>query len=398
MGAVCRRTWSIVATCGVVAATQLLGPGLTASFAADGPPQVAQLLEVGQDCAAPSGVTVTGTPWPAAASDLQHARQLGQGASVTVGLVDTGVSLAGAPPLAGQVTTGRAVVSNGTPDCVGHGTFLAGLIAGRTDPATGFSGIAPAAHIFSVSVTDEEGDATADQIAQGIEEAVNAGARVIDVSVVSAEPSQQLSDAVAHATAAGALVVAPATLDGQQKAAPIYPAAYPGVLAVADVPASGVTIAGTQVAGAPADVAAMGDGIVSAGLGGSAFVGNGASYAAAFVAGTAALMESYLGPLSPLELTQRLEATAVHPGTTVPDPLLGFGIVDPEAALTTILPGSPAQTGSALGPAPTVTPQPPATAKTTALLIAAIVLGASVLVGLGMLAAVARARRLRAQT
>jgi membrane-anchored mycosin MYCP len=70
------------------------------------------------------------------------------------------------------------------------------------------------------------------------------------------------------------------------------------------------------------------------------------------VAGTAALVRSYYPNLSAAQVVQRLELTADQPGTALPNPEVGYGIVDPYTALTTVL---PQESG---GQAPTVPPAP----------------------------------------
>lgn len=382
-----RRGVCVVAVC--VVALTVAGAPLAVPSAAAGLPQVVQQLSGGQQCATPSGIPVTGPAWPGLSSDLDRAWTLSQGASVTVAVLDTGVAARGVPGLAGQVTFGTP--SAGT-DCVGHGTFVAGLVAGRQD-ATGSSGVAPLAHVLSVAVTDGSGNTTADRIAAGIDAAVAARAPVIDVSVGTPTPSPGLRQAVTNAIAAGAVVIAPATLDGQQQDGPVYPAAYPDVLSVADVGVGAGVLPGAAVTGSPVDVAAPGDGVISAGVGGGAVTADGASYAAAFVAGTAALVDSYLGPVPPAELIRRLENTAVHPGTALPDPQVGFGTVDPFAALSTVddLGGRPpaaARGGRMVVPAP-----PSRAASRTAAVVAAAAVGLVFLVAFVLLSLAARGRR-----
>src|SRR5262249_18219449 len=152
-----------------------------------------------------------GTPWPQTELNLDRAWQLAQGGSITVAVLDTGVDSSGSPQLAGQVSSGPDIAGAAHTDCVGHGTFLAGLIAAKSGTGSEFLGIAPQAHIYAVAVTDQSGATTPAAIARGIDAAVAAGAAVIDVGVPTSTDSAQLAEAVHRATAAGVLVVAPAT-------------------------------------------------------------------------------------------------------------------------------------------------------------------------------------------
>ena len=333
---------------GVLAAA--LSAATPPALAASAPlPPVSQRSLSDRGCLAASRGTVPGVPWASRALDLDRTGQLSTGASVTVAVLDTGVSPGGSPQLSGQVTAGLKIVGPANQDCVGHGTFVASLIAAKPQPGTGFAGIAPGAHLFALAVTDRNGDTAPDAIAAAIRAAMAAGARVIDVSVATYAPSANLAAAVRLAVAGGALVVAPSVLDDQSQAAPVYPASYPGVLSVADAGAGG-GLPSSEVIGAPVDLVAPGDDVVGIGPAGGYFAGTGASYATAYVAGAAALVDSYLGRMPPARLIHRLEATAVHPGTRLPDPRAGYGEVDPYAAMSMILPEESAASPAAARP------------------------------------------------
>ena len=80
--------------------------------------------------------------------DLQSVWPLTRGAGQTVAVIDTGVSrhrlLPHLFPGGDYVSTG-----DGTADCDGHGTIVAGIIGASPDPGDGtFSGIAPDATII----------------------------------------------------------------------------------------------------------------------------------------------------------------------------------------------------------------------------------------------------------
>jgi hypothetical protein len=387
-----RRPVAVIGTIFVAALAMVVCA--PSGLAATGPAVVNQQSS-GQGCATGAHLPVIASPWPGMAPDLNRAWRVAQGASITVAVVDTGVAAGDVPQLAGQVTSGPTVPGATGGDCIGHGTFVAGLIAAHHDQTTGFSGVAPLSHVLSVTVSDQSGNTTPGQIAAGINAAVAAGASVIDVSLVTATPDPALNQAVANATAAGDLVVAPATADGQNQAGTIYPAACPGALAVSDVGAANNAPPSTPARGAPVALAAPGDNIISVGVHGGLFAAAGPSYATAFVAGTAALVESHRGHLAPRALTALLENTAVHPGTSLPDPVLGYGVVDPLAALTVLATGGQqaaapqAQDGHMTIPPPVTHP-----ARQTALVIAGVSGGGLVFVVLLAATFVARRRRL----
>ena len=69
-------------------------------------------------------------------------------------------------------------------------------------------------------------------------------------------------------------------------------------------------------------------------------VGQGTSFAAPYVEGVAALVRAYHPALTVAQVTKRLQVTADLPGTAVPDKEVGFGVVNPLAAVSSVIPGS----------------------------------------------------------
>ena len=315
-----------VAGAGLLAVVLAAAPAVAAPRADSAlPPRISAVLAPGQGCVKPS----TGSAVVASAAHrvLTPARSwpLSRGAGVRVAVLDTGLSGGVSPQLDGQVTRGPDVVRGGRTrsDCIGHGTFVAGLIAARPRPGTTVVGMAPQAHVYAVTVTAARGATGPDVLAKGIRAAVDAGCRIIDVSVVAPASSRRLVAAVEYAIARGALVIAPAVADDQSLDGPVYPAALPGVVSVANSAAQGTSTA---------DLAAPGDAVLSVGPGAGAFVGSGAAYASALVAATAALMDAYRPGLTLEQRVNRLISTAYPSAASAP-------VVDPEAAVSMILPG-----------------------------------------------------------
>lgn len=340
-------------------------------------------------------------PWPQQQLGFSRVWQVTRGAGVTVAVVDTGVD-GQQPFLRGAVLPGIDVI-NGSgaadTDCDGHGTFVAGLIAGRQRTGFGFAGVAPGATILPVRQANSTSDGTAHTLAAGIVAAVNAHAQVINVSIVTAAPTQELTDAVKYAVAHDVVIVAAAGNDYSSGNAVQYPAALPGVLAVGAVDASGKRASFSET-GPDIGVVAPGVNLLGpvARTSGLVTVAGGTSFAAPFVAGVAALIRSYHPALTAAQVINRIEATADHPAGSLPDPGLGWGEVDPYAAVTAVLPG---EAGATARPVSSAVPVPRAAsgAGDAAMLAAGTVAG-------GMVAAVlilfasgvvrrARARRWR---
>jgi membrane-anchored mycosin MYCP len=348
-------------------------------------------------CATPARTVVRAEPWAQRAMAPQRAWVLTRGGGLVVGVVDTGVS-AKTPALAGAVLPGRDVTTNkaANSDCRGHGTFLAGLLAARPNVAgSGLAGIAPGVRVLPIRVAADEQQVDAGRLAAGIRAAVDGGARVVAVGVATATAPPALRSAVRYAIGHDVLVVASTDAPGLAAGSTgqSYPAALTGVLAVASIQSDGRP---TSRGRATPALAAPGAGLVSvAPEGDGNVVASGSGVAVAFVAGAAALVRDYRPSLKAPDVARRLEATADHPTARLPDPTLGYGMVDPVAAVTTALPQESGQTASTPRPQPItiVLPKPENRRPThIALIGSAAVTGAAALGGL-LVATIRRGRR-----
>ncbi len=312
--------------------------------------------------------------------DLQSVWPLTRGAGQTVAVIDTGVARHRLLP---RLLPGGDYVSigDGTEDCDGHGTIVAGIVGATPDSesADAFSGIAPDAAIIGIRQSSAkfsaEGAGTGsgfgdvDTLARAVRTAADMGATVINVSTVACVAvgtpldDGALGAALAYAVdvknvvvvAAAGNVGAPGQCEHQNPAAPgrpdwddvkavISPAWYDDyVLTVGSVGPNGApspfTLAGPWV-----DVAAPGERVVSLDRDGDGFVATtptasggkplaGTSYAAPVVAGVVALLRSRSPQLTAREVMRRIEDTARHPAAGW-DPLVGHGVVDVLAAVT----------------------------------------------------------------
>lgn len=221
---------------------------------------------------------------------------------VKIAIIDSGMDV-GHPDLASKVDPADrwntfSQTANVT-DTMGHGTFVAGIAGAATGNGIGIAGVGWDARLMAVKVADPSGGLALTDIAEGIVWAVDHGAKVLNISLGSTTGSPALASAVAYAQAQGAVVVASAGNAAQEGNPVIYPAAYPGVIAV------GATDGGRFRAwfsehGPWVTMAAPGVRIVSTTVrAGSTFwpagsynIGNGTSFAAPIVAGTAALVWS----------------------------------------------------------------------------------------------------------
>jgi len=305
-------------------------------------------------------------PWAQRRLDFQRAWPLTEGAGVTVAVVDTGVS-GQQPFLRGAVLRGVDVKNSGggpaNTDCDGHGTFIAGLIAGRAVSPMAFAGVAPAATILPIRQANTQTDGTAKTLADGIMAAVRRHAQVINVSIVTQDPAPVLLHAVNVALAHNVVVVAAVGNDFSSGNLPMYPAAWPGVLAVAAVDENSQRASFSE-SGSYVGVSAPGVHLTGPGRVTGLIGWGGTSFAAAFVSGTAALVRSYYPRLTAAQVIRRIEATADPTPGPRPSAEFGWGIVDPYGAVTAVLPPGPAGPSQGQTSVP-VPPRPaPASGKT----------------------------------
>ena len=280
-------------------------------------------------------------PWAQQALGFASVWNRTRGGGVTVAIVDSGVDAN--PQFGDRVIPGPDLVAGtkrGIPpgaDCVGHGTAVASIIAAAPVPGVSFTGVAPAARILSVKISGTDTFPTS-VTPQGIMDAVQFGADVINLSLATPDDVPALRNAVEYALRHNVVVVAAAGNDlPHDSTGPFYPAAYPGVLAVGAVEPGGV-LARFSDRHTPVGVTAPGVNVTTAypGTFPAAYepAQNGTSFAAAFVSGVVALVRSAHPGLNAAQVVARIEATArgaAGPGT-------GHGMVDPVRAVTAVLP------------------------------------------------------------
>lgn len=365
-----------------------------------GTPGPVQATQQNSECGTTEIIAGTDLKDPPAAQrqiDLPAAWQFSRGDGQTVAVIDTGVRPG--PRLPAVEPGGDYVgTTDGLTDCDGHGTLVAGLIAGQPGD-DGFVGVAPAARLLSLRATSAKitpatstGDPelaqaafTVTALSRAIVHAADLGARVIAVSAVHCVPADrnvdqsELGAAIRYAAVdKDAVVIAAAGDSGASGSAgggtgcqpnPLTDLGRPddprgwGTVASVAIPSSWqpyvLSVASLAPSGQPSKfttagpwvgVAAPGENIVSVsnrddgGLANALLGGrqklvplSGTGYASGYVAGVAALVRSRYPELSAAQVMHRLTATA-HNTARAPSNILGAGSVDPLAALTWQLP------------------------------------------------------------
>jgi type VII secretion-associated serine protease mycosin len=343
--------------------------------------------------------------WHLGFLNIAEAQRLANnGTGVAVAVIDSGVD-ATHPDLAGNVASGTDLINpggDGQRDADGHGTAMAGLITGHGHGnGAGVLGIAPKAQILPVRVLNT-GTGFGAPIAPGIGWAAQHGVKVMCLALGGAESSRDLQRAVEQAQAADVVVVA--GVGNRPKVTKvIYPAAYPGVIAVAGINQQG-NHAEVSVTGPEVTLAAPAVDIATTRPNGKYSQDFGTSHATAIVAGVAALVRAKYPNLSAAEVVHRLTATATDKGPAGRDDQYGYGIVNPVAALTAEVPplkpsAIPGAAAPTTNPAvPVVTPPAvaqPSESDRTPLVIALIVAGLLVVAGTATAITIAAVRSRR---
>ncbi len=267
-----------------------------------------------------------------------HAVSMGQG--VVVAVLDTGADPSH-PLLMGRIEPGGYDFVDGdaepldegneldddgdgtVDELVGHGTFVAGVIAS----------VAPAADMLVVRVLDSEGNSDVFRVVQGIYFAIDAGVHVINLSLSTRSHNHILRDAVAAAHEAGILVIASVGNEDRHMPVPM-PAGEDTVMAIAS--SDDIDLKSTfSNYGSYVTVTAPGDGLVSGMPGGFWAQASGTSMSTALVTGTAALIRAHEPALTPDMVLARLTETAQELDSCNPDyqDQLGAGRLDAGAAV-----------------------------------------------------------------
>ncbi|MER7624843.1 type VII secretion-associated serine protease mycosin [Streptomyces sp. NPDC126503] len=401
------------------------------------------MLLVGIASAPAHAESIRDQQWHLDAFGAEEIWKRSTGKGVTVAVIDSGVDKNN-PDLRGQVLTGKdfaAAEEEGDQftDYMGHGTGMAGLIAGTgaRDGGNGAFGLAPGSKILPVRVpgldAGEGSMADSDKVFNrvvppAIKYAADSGAKVINISLSATAGSQELTDAVAYALGKGSLVFAGVGNTGDKGNQVEYPGATPGVVGVGAIDKKAKHVPLSQY-GDQVDIVAPGKDVVAACGGGTGLCkSTGTSDATALASAAAALIWSKHPDWTNNQVLKVMLNTVVKPaGGEKRSDYLGYGGIRPLRALKTpgdpgpadvrpiddlteatatpggatasatpsgnAAPPSPAPTGSSAAPAPAPAAQASADDGGNTGLWIGLGVGAAVLLAVGVAVPVLRSRR-----
>ena len=270
--------------------------------------------------------------------DICNAWNIATGTSINVALVDSGFEL-NHPDLINNVSTlSFDTYTNSSPSVVrgSHGTAVAGIIGAEKDNNLGIAGVAPDSSLMSVSVLFGVNQTTR-QLADGINWAWQNGADIINNSWGGGTPSNLISDAISNAlnngrSPLGSIVV---FSSGNTNSNITYPADTDSrILVVGAMSPCGERVNSNSCDGENSIGSSYGDGldIMAPGIlisttdrvgnngsnnGDYRFDFDGASSAAPYVSGVAALILSFNPNFTAQEVRDIIESTAFKAGPNI---------------------------------------------------------------------------------
>ena len=239
--------------------------------------------------------------------------------TLRIGIIDSSVDQSHVAFSQSSITT-RRFVDNQTPPDV-HGTAIASIIASN-DPSA--LGLAPRAELFAAEVFDQTAEqgqfASTVSLIKALNWLVTQEVSVVNISLAG-PPNRLLETALARVRERGVVAIAAAG-NGGPMAQPMYPAAYPQVVAVTATDARGRAFRLAN-RGEYVDIAAPGVNIRHAQAGGGYAASSGTSYAVPFV--TVAVARLLHLNIEPNVMLDALYAGTLDIGAPGRDQVYGYG-------------------------------------------------------------------------
>jgi hypothetical protein len=276
------------------------------------------------------------------------------GLGIKVGVIDSGIDLQSAE-FGTRIDPASANVAGGTTvdDEGGHGTAVAFTIAGRRNDA-GTHGISFDSTLVIARADDPGSCATTTTagksgcefgdlaIGRGIDLAVGAGARVINISLGGSAAGSPVINAINRATAAGVIIVISAGNDGTTDPDPFAQVANNSVarglvIIAGSVGANDTRAPGADVLSSFSDkagnsivhyLAAVGESVHAPDNNNVPFLWSGTSFAAPQIAGAVALLAQAFPNLTGAQIVSILFQSARDAGAAGADAVFGQGVLD----------------------------------------------------------------------
>lgn len=245
-----------------------------------------------------------------------------------IGMIDSQVDTSH-PALAHSRIEAQSFVRSGADLPAFHGTAIASIIAAS---GSDYQGLAPHAELFAAGVFEEDRErgevASTVSLVRALDWLVTAGVDVVNISLAG-PPNRLLETALNRASERGVLILAAAG-NGGPVAKPMYPAAYPSVVAVTAVDTAGRAFRLAN-RGDYLDIAAPGVGMLHARAGGGYATSSGTSFAVPFATTAAARLRQLQPGVNVLDSLYRSAEDLGPPGR---DEIYGYGLLRPLPVVT----------------------------------------------------------------
>jgi hypothetical protein len=328
--------------------------------AAQDPPQEQAVQDPAtQEPASAESNAANGEQYAANKLKLAEVHKIATGKGVMVAVIDSQIDSAHPELAKGIAETFDAVGRADQPHT--HGTGMAGAIVSQDR----LMGVAPGArtlaiHAFSTG-TQQSPQATTQSIIAGLEWALNKGARIVNMSFAGPyDPILAL--AIKKASERGAILIA-AVGNAGPKSPPLYPGADPHVIGVTAIDENDKLYKGANI-GAQVALAAPGVDVMVPAPAGAYQLTTGTSVAAAHASGVAALLLEKHPEVDAQLVLEVLTASATRLNGNKRDDKLGWGLIDPLAALGEL--DARLADAKVAGASPTAPAAPPTRAATNA--------------------------------
>ena len=253
-----------------------------------------------------------------------------KGEGIKVAILDTGIDLNHPDLITNIKKTANFTRSHrGVEDVQGHGTHVAGIVAG-VDNDRGIIGVAPHAEIYAAKVLGDNGSGSYEDIIEGIEWARKNKVDIINMSLgTHIKPPKKFHDAIKRAYEDGIILIA---ATGNENTKVGYPAKYDEVLAVSAIDRD-FERANFSNYGLKNEIIAPGVDILSTYRNGKYAKLSGTSMATPIITGAAALLASYIKKrthqLPTVETVHRvIQESAVDLGKKGKDHEFGAGLIN----------------------------------------------------------------------
>ena len=251
------------------------------------------------------------------------------GSNVVVAVLDSGID-ASHPDLGSRLLGGFNTVdnTNNTSDIAGHGTKVAGVIGAISNNGIGVASIAWDTQILPVRVSNQSsGSAYTSDLAEGVIWAADNGAHIVNASYALTS-SSSVNSAANYLRDKGGLMVVSAGNDGAE-----WTFGDSANLISVSATSSSDSKTSWSSYGSFVDVSAPGASIYTTANGSGYASVSGTSFSAPLTAGVLALIKSANWNLTPTQMENILEESAIDLGALGFDNLYGHGRIDANAAV-----------------------------------------------------------------